>query len=76
MLERDEVCFDTRTVKQPFAGQLAAADGDTTLYLLVAFIELNRWVVQIIDRCEALDLTGGGIGLYDANNALVIVLEK
>ena len=56
MLERDEVCFDTRTVKQPFAGQLAAADGDTSLHLLVAFIELNRWVVQIIDRCEALDL--------------------
>ena len=30
VLERDEVCFDTRTVKQPFAGQLAAADGDTS----------------------------------------------
>ena len=40
-------------------------------------VETEGKVLKAINEVKSFDvLSGGGIGLYDANGALVIVLEK
>lgn len=40
-------------------------------------MEVESKVLKALNEVKSFDkLSGGGIGLYDANNALVMVLEK
>ena len=40
-------------------------------------MEVEGKILKAMNEVKSFDkLSGGGIGLYDANNALVIVLEK
>ena len=40
-------------------------------------METEGKILKALNEVKSFDvLAGGGIGLYDANNALVIVLEK